>query len=157
MHDPRARALGGVAGHAGVFSTAADLSRFCGMLAGAAGEGSPLEPGALAELVRPRILEGGAVARALGIDVASAYDSPRGSRFPRYASLGHTGFTGPCYWVDRSSGVWYLLLVSRLQVDPGPSMSPLRRAVADAVAAAARRRRRAGRAPREDRRGRARR
>ena len=137
VHDPRARALGGVAGHAGVFSTAADLSRFCGMLAGAAGEGSPLEPGALAELVRPRILEGGAVARALGIDVASAYDSPRGSRFPRYASLGHTGFTGPCYWVDRSSGVWYLLLVSRLQVDPGPSMSPLRRVVADAVAAAA--------------------
>lgn len=137
VHDPRARALGGVAGHAGAFSTAADLSRFCAMLAGAAGERSPLGPEALAELLRPRILEGGAVARALGIDVASPYDSPRGSRFPRYVSMGHTGFTGPCYWVDRASGVWYLLLVSRLQKDPAPSMSPLRRAVADAVATAA--------------------
>ncbi len=136
VHDPRARALGGVAGHAGLFSTAADLSRFCGMLAGAEPDGSPLGPAARAELIRPRLLEGGAVARALGLDVASPYDSPRGARFPRYLSFGHTGFTGPCYWVDRASGVWYLLMVSRLQADPAPSLSPLRRAVADAVAGA---------------------
>ena len=137
VHDPRARALGGVAGHAGLFSTAADLGRFCAMVAGAAGEGAPLRPDALGELLRPRVLEGGATARALGIDVASRYDAPRGSRFPRYRSLGHTGFTGPCYWVDRDSGLWYLLMVSRLQVEPPPSMGAIRRAVADAVAAAA--------------------
>ncbi|MEM9379321.1 MAG: exo-beta-N-acetylmuramidase NamZ domain-containing protein [Planctomycetota bacterium] len=135
VHDPRAAALGGVAGHAGLFATGADVARFCALLADAAPDG-PLSPATVAEMTRPRVLEGGRLARALGLDVATGYDAPRGAQFPRYSSFGHTGFTGPCFWVDRSSGAWYVLMLSRLQVVPAPSVSPLRRATADAVARA---------------------
>ncbi|MEM6673624.1 MAG: exo-beta-N-acetylmuramidase NamZ domain-containing protein [Planctomycetota bacterium] len=134
VHDPRASALGGVAGHAGLFGTAADVSRFCSLLAGAARGG--LEPETVLEMTRPRVLEGGALARGLGLDMTSGYDSPRGSLFPRTRSFGHTGFTGPCFWVDRASGVWYVLMTSRLQNPESPSVNSLRRRVADAVASA---------------------
>ncbi|MEM1451149.1 MAG: exo-beta-N-acetylmuramidase NamZ domain-containing protein [Planctomycetota bacterium] len=135
VHDPRAAALGGVAGHAGLFGTGADVARFCSLLAGAVPD-APLSASTVAEMTRPRVLEGGRLARALGLDVATGYDAPRGALFPRYTSFGHTGFTGPCFWVDRASGAWYVLMLSRLQVAPAPSVSPLRRATADAVARA---------------------
>lgn len=130
VHDPRAAHLGGVAGHAGLFSTGEDVGRFCAMLA--TGQG-PLAESTLRTMTRTRFLPGG-YARGLGLDIDSKYSSPRGAEFPRYRSFGHTGFTGPCMWIDGDSGVWYVLMTSRLQVVPAPSMSPLRRVVSDAVA-----------------------
>ena len=153
VHDPRARAAGGVAGHAGVFSTAQDLGRFCALMSGGLGEESPGLVGetvALATLPRfvpspkrdvekvgPKSTAHHGTARAYGLDVATNYSSPRGALFPRFRSFGHTGFTGPCYWIDASTDVWYVLMASRLQGGESPSLSPLRRATADAVARAA--------------------
>lgn len=152
VHDPRARAVGGVAGHAGVFSTAHDLGRYCALMSGAMGEESPgLAGDSVALATRPRFVpspkrdvekvKGTAdhgMARAYGLDVATGYSSPRGALFPRFRSFGHTGFTGPCYWIDARSDVWYVLMASRLQkAGYAPSLSPLRRATADAVARAA--------------------
>lgn len=131
VHDPRARALGGVAGHAGLFAPLTDLMRFARMLAGE-DEGSALRPETLREWTRPRFLPGGVV-RGLGLDIDSRFSSPRGTAFPRYRSFGHTGFTGPCFWVDPSTGAWFVMLASRLRHDPAPSMTPLRRRLADAV------------------------
>lgn len=151
VHDPRARAAGGVAGHAGVFSTAHDLGLFCALMSGAMGEGSPgLTEEVIALATRPRFVPSPVrdveksgrtanhgTARAFGFDVATGYSSPRGALFPRFRSFGHTGFTGPCYWIDAGSDVWYVLMASRLQGDgAAPSLSPLRRATADAVARA---------------------
>ena len=152
VHDPRARASGGVAGHAGVFSTAHDLGRFCALMSGALGEGSPGLTEATVELATlPRFVPSPkrdvekldksstahhGSARAYGLDVSTGYSSPRGHLFPRFRSFGHTGFTGPCYWIDASTDVWYVLMASRLQEGESPSLSALRRATADAVARA---------------------
>ena len=153
VHDPRARAAGAATGHAGVFSTAQDVGRFCALMSGALGEESPaLTDETVARATLPRFvpspkrdvekLAGESTAdhgsaRAYGFDVASRYSSPRGALFPRFRSFGHTGFTGPCYWIDASSDVWFVLMTSRLQGGGSPSLSPLRRATADAVARAA--------------------
>lgn len=153
VHDPRARAIRGVAGHAGVFSTGRDLGRFCALMSGALGPDSPgLSGDTVALATRPRFVPsprrdveklGGeqttdyGTARAYGLDVATPYSSPRGALFPRFRSFGHTGFTGPCYWIDGATDVWYVLMASRLQVEGrAPSLSALRRATADAVARA---------------------
>ena len=100
VHDPRASALGGVAGHAGVFSTADDLARFCRMLlaGGRQGGARVLSPLGVEALTRPRFYGDGDV-RALGFDMATAYSRNRGDLFP-LGSFGHTGFTGTSLWID---------------------------------------------------------
>lgn len=156
VHDPRSRAADGVTGHAGLFSTARDLGRFCALISGAtANESSPLSADTVALMTRPRFVPSPkrdvekvatsrnnanhGTARALALDVQTGYSSPRGSRFPRFRSFGHTGFTGPCFWIDAESDVWYVLMASRLQrKGKSPSLSALRRATADAVAGEAR-------------------
>ncbi len=131
VHDPRARALGGVAGHAGLFSTADDLARWCrAILAGGAGV---LESASVAEMTRPRWLPDGSGGRSLGFDVDTRYSSARGSVFARGASFGHTGFTGTSLWLDPESDSFVILLTSRLHPDGKGSVVPLRAAVATAV------------------------
>lgn len=99
VHDPIARRLGGVAGNAGLFSTAHDLGRFAAMLA----NGGTLDG---VRVLRPETIRGftrrqaGARTRALGWDT-------RGSAFL------HTGFTGTSLWVDPDRGVWTVLLTNR--------------------------------------------
>jgi uncharacterized protein YbbC (DUF1343 family) len=135
VHDPRARALGGVAGHAGLFGTADDLACWCRMLL--AGGRGVLSPATVAEMTRPRWLPDGTGGRALGLDVDTAYSSARGAGFPRGASYGHTGFTGTSLWIDPGSGVFVVLLTSRLHPDGTGDVRALRAAVADAVWGAA--------------------
>lgn len=157
VHDPRSRAGGGVTGHAGLFSTARDLGRFCALMAGTNtatvnASATALRPESVALMTKPRFVPSPkrdiekakaaksraahGTARAYGLDVATGYSSPRGARFPRFRSFGHTGFTGPCFWIDGESDVWYVLMTSRLQVaGKSPSLSALRRATADAVVA----------------------
>jgi len=141
VHDPRAFRMGGVAGHAGLFSTAQDLAVWCEMLmnGGAARvdgkEVRILSQRTALEMTRPRWLRDGSGGRALGLDVDTGYSSPRGSRFPRGASFGHTGFTGTSLWIDPTSSTYVILLTSRCHPDGKGSVVPLRRAVADAVTA----------------------
>ena len=138
VHDPRARALGGVAGHAGLFSTAMDLGRWCRMLlAGGALEGTRiLSTDTVALMLRPSWLPDGTGGRALGLDADSVYSSPRGDLFPRGRSFGHSGFTGPSLWFDQDSEVYVVFLCSRLHPHPDQSVIGLRREVSSAVAAA---------------------
>ncbi len=138
VHDPRARALGGVAGHAGLFSTARDLGRWIRMLlAGGTLEGTRiLGPGTVARMLRPTWLPDGSGGRALGLDVDSVYSSPRGDLFPRGRSLGHSGFTGPSLWFDLASEVYVVFLCSRLHPHPDQSVIGLRRDLSTAVARA---------------------
>jgi uncharacterized protein YbbC (DUF1343 family) len=127
VHDPRAAALGGVAGHAGVFSTARDLVRFAAMLLGKGP--AVLAPEALKRMVEPRKLPGGSL-RSLGWDVQTGFSGARGE----LGGFGHTGFTGTSMWIDPALDVAVIVLTSRLHPDGKGDPRRLRREVATAVA-----------------------
>ncbi|MDQ6893693.1 MAG: DUF1343 domain-containing protein [Acidobacteriota bacterium] len=135
VHDPRAYALGGVAGHAGLFSTADDLAKFCRMIlgGGALGGARVLSPLGVDALTRPRFSGDGNV-RALGFDMATGFSSPRGDLFP-LGSFGHTGFTGTSLWIDPSSRTFVILLSNRVHPEGGGDVVRLRAVVANVVAA----------------------
>ena len=101
VHDPTARRMDGVAGHAGLFSTAADLSRFCRMLLGGGRSTACaiLSPATVARMTRRRRRPAMRDVRGLGWDIDSSYSSNRGELFP-IGSFGHTGFTGTSLWLD---------------------------------------------------------
>lgn len=135
VHDPRAFALGGVAGHAGLFSTADDLARFCRMLlnGGRLGKARVLSPLGVEALTRARFYGDGDV-RALGFDMATAYSRNRGDLFP-LGSYGHTGFTGTSVWIDPASRTFVVFLSNRLHPDGKGDVNRLR-AVVGTIAAA---------------------
>src|SRR5215471_16861500 len=95
VHDPTSFRMGGVAGHAGLFSTADDLAIFCQMLlSGGAYNGTRLlSPLTIAAMTQPHAVSESGAARGLGWDIASSFSSNRGDLFP-LGSFGHTGFTG---------------------------------------------------------------
>jgi len=136
VHDPRAFALGGVAGHAGLFSTADDLARFARMLL----RGGELEGkrvlGALTvrKYTEPRAVPGGF--RSRGWDVDTAYTGQRGELFPAGDGYGHTGFTGTSIWIDPPSQTAVILLTNRTFNGDRASVTELRRRVATTVASA---------------------
>jgi uncharacterized protein YbbC (DUF1343 family) len=136
VHDPRAYAVGGVAGHAGLFSTADDLSRYCRMIlaGGKLGRVRILSPLGVDAMTRPRFY-GDDDLRALGWDVASAWSRNRGDLFPP-GSFGHTGFTGTSLWLDPSSGTWVVFLSNSVHPDGKGNVIRLREVVATIVAAA---------------------
>jgi len=131
VHDPRARALGGVAGHAGLFSTADDLARFAEMLLneGSLDGARVLAPKTARALRAPRPLpEGGA--RGLGWERRSPLAPKRGNA-PGY---GHTGFTGTSMWLDPTTKSALIVLTSRLYPDGKGDCKSLRREIVDIVA-----------------------
>ncbi len=113
VHDPRAYALGGVAGHAGLFSTARDLSRFAqawlgkGQISGA----RVVSPSTFAAFLAPHDVPGGI--RALGWDMSSAFTKHRGEGLSRHA-FGHGGFTGTSLWIDPDADLFVLFLSNRV-------------------------------------------
>jgi uncharacterized protein YbbC (DUF1343 family)/CubicO group peptidase (beta-lactamase class C family) len=113
VHDPRAYLLGGVAGHAGLFSTADDLAVYAQMIlnGGTYGGRRILSPATVRLMTTPRPVPGGL--RALGWDVQTAYSSNRGELFPA-GSFGHTGFTGTSIWIDPSSQTTVIFLSNRV-------------------------------------------
>ena len=127
VHDPRAHLLGGVAGHAGLFSTGPDLARFVRMLLahGKRGEKEILAAKTVARMTEPHDLPGDA-RRTLGWDVRPGFLGGNG--------YGHTGFTGTSLWIDPRTDTGLVLLASRLHPDGKGSVSRLRREVAAAVA-----------------------
>ena len=137
VHDPRARLLGGVAGHAGMFSTAADLARLCRMLLhdGALEGRRVLRPATVRTMWAPASVGNGT--RALGWDVMSPFSQTMAPFFPP-GSVGHTGFTGTAVWIDPPSGVYMILLTNRVHPDGGGAarIRELRVRVAAAVGAA---------------------
>jgi len=132
VHDPRAYALGGVAGHAGLFSTADDLARFCGAML--AGGGGVLSPATVAAMTRPRFF-GDENLRGLGWDVATSFSSVRGDLFP-LGSYGHSGWTGTSMWLDPATDTFVILLTNRNHPDESGNVIALRGKVATLVASA---------------------
>lgn len=138
VHDPTSRRMGGAAGHAGVFSTARDLSRFARMLlgGGALGTARVLSPAAVARMTSPSTPAGMNAVRGLGWDIDTQYSSNRGDLFP-IGSFGHTGFTGTSLWVDPASKLYVVFLSNRVHPDGKGDVTPLRGKVATAAVAAA--------------------
>jgi uncharacterized protein YbbC (DUF1343 family)/CubicO group peptidase (beta-lactamase class C family) len=137
VHDPTARRMHGVAGHAGLFSTAADLSRFCRMLlnGGSLGPARILSPPAVARMASPSTPAGMRDVRGLGWDIDSTYSSNRGELFP-IGSFGHTGFTGTSLWLEPQTRSYVIFLSNRVHPDGKGDVTPLRARVATVAAAA---------------------
>jgi uncharacterized protein YbbC (DUF1343 family)/CubicO group peptidase (beta-lactamase class C family) len=137
VHDPTARRMGGVAGHAGLFSTAADLSVFCRMLlhGGSLGAARVLAPLAVLRMTTAATPPGQPAVRGLGWDLDSAYSSNRGDLFP-IGSYGHTGFTGTSLWVDPFTDTYVVILSNRVHPDGKGDVTPLRAKIAGVVASA---------------------
>jgi uncharacterized protein YbbC (DUF1343 family)/CubicO group peptidase (beta-lactamase class C family) len=137
VHDPTSRRMGGVAGHAGVFSTAADLSKFCRMLlnGGVLNGVRILSAAAVAKMTAPATPPGMRDVRGLGWDIDSVYSAHRGELFPP-GSYGHTGFTGTSLWLDPSSKSYVVFLSNRVHPDGKGDVTPLRGRVATIAAAA---------------------
>ena len=136
VHDPRAHAMGGVAGHAGLFGTADDLALFARMLlrGGELNEKRILEAKTVVRLTEGKdLLPKGK--RSLGWDVDTGYSAQRGS-FPEGQGFGHTGFTGTSIWIDPPSKTAIILLTNRVHPDDNGNATPLRKAVGTIVAEA---------------------
>jgi serine-type D-Ala-D-Ala carboxypeptidase len=142
VHDPRAFHLGGVAGHAGLFSTADDLALYVQVLLGEGhlNEKRILSPLAVKLMTTPRSvpLESTAGLRSFGWDVDTPFSSNRGELFPRGESFGHTGFTGTSIWIDPASETGIIILSNRLHPDGKGNVIGLRNRVATIVAASLR-------------------
>jgi uncharacterized protein YbbC (DUF1343 family)/CubicO group peptidase (beta-lactamase class C family) len=118
VHDPRARLLGGVAGHAGMFSTARDLSRICRMLlAGGVLDGPRVLKAGTIQQMWTRSREGRGT-RALGWDMTSGFAAFAAPYFPE-GSVGHTGFTGTSVWIDPGTKSYVVLLTNRVHPNGG--------------------------------------
>jgi uncharacterized protein YbbC (DUF1343 family)/CubicO group peptidase (beta-lactamase class C family) len=113
VHDPTARFMGGVAGHAGMFSTAADLSRFAQMMLdeGKIGRFRFVSPQTIHKFTSPQTPPNQPVLRGLGWDIDSPFSSNRGELFP-IGSFGHTGFTGTSIWIDPDSKSYVIFLAN---------------------------------------------
>jgi uncharacterized protein YbbC (DUF1343 family)/CubicO group peptidase (beta-lactamase class C family) len=133
VHDPTARRMGGVAGHAGLFSTADDLAKFAqAMLTG----GKPiLSAASVQKMTTPQQPPVGSVLRGIGWDIDSPFSSNRGELLP-VGSYGHTGFTGTSLWIDPTTNTYIIILANGVHPRGGkPGLVALRGRVANAVAA----------------------
>ena len=154
VHDPTTRRMGGVAGHAGVFSTAHDISLYANALLEKLlyNRGPfPLKQSTLKLMTtpeQPATAQDGAVVftpngkptkglatRGFGWDINTAFSRPRGSIFP-IGSFGHTGFTGTTLWMDPGSDTYVVLLSNAVHPRGNPPISALRGQVATAAAQA---------------------
>ena len=138
VHDPRARKTSGVAGHAGLFTTAPDLARYARMLlqAGELDGVRLFKPETVQLMTSVQTPSSLPARRGLGWDIDTGYSSPRGHKFP-LGSFGHTGFTGPSLWIDPHSKTFVVFLCNRVHpTERGPSVVPLRRTIGTLAAEA---------------------
>lgn len=124
VHDPRAYALGGIAGHAGLFSTADDLTRYATMMlsGGRLGDVEILKPETFRLMTTAVDVPRGR--RALGWDARTGYSSNRGDLMSSKA-FGHGGFTGTGLWVDPEQNLFVLFLSNRVHPDGKGLVNPL--------------------------------
>ncbi len=140
VHDPTAYRMGGVAGHAGLFSTADDLARYAQMIlnggvvpdwsgqhpAGQASRdarppvaGRPvrvMSAQTIARMTQPYVVSEDGMTRGLGWDMSTTFSSNRGELFP-LGSFGHTGFTGTSIWIDPTSETFVVFMSNRVHPD----------------------------------------
>ena len=114
VQDENARHLGGIAGHAGLFSSASDLSRYAQMILNNGRlHGIPVfEERVLEQMTAPYFYSNGTVVRGLGWDIHSPFSSPRGNFFSEM-SFGHTGYSGSSVWIDPEHDLFVILLTVR--------------------------------------------
>jgi uncharacterized protein YbbC (DUF1343 family)/CubicO group peptidase (beta-lactamase class C family) len=133
VHDPTARRMGGVAGHAGLFSIADDLSKFAqALLNGGDGILSPL---IVEKMTTPEQPPAAPVLRGFGWDIDSPFSSNRGDLLP-VGSFGHTGFTGTSLWIDPTTQTYIILLTNAVHPRGKGNAIGLRSKVATEIAAA---------------------
>ena len=116
VHDPSARAMGGIAGHAGLFTTVNDLAKFCRMIVneGKIGSIRILKNQTVALMTRSHTsITKHKVRRGLGWDIDSKYSGPRGDIFPKIESFGHTGWTGGSVWLHPNTKSFVILFGNR--------------------------------------------
>ncbi|HST12964.1 MAG TPA: exo-beta-N-acetylmuramidase NamZ domain-containing protein [Terriglobales bacterium] len=133
VHDPTAFRMGGVAGHAGVFSTADDLSKFAQTLLD--GGGPILSPLIVEKMSTPEQPPNATAVRGFGWDIDTPFSTNRGELLP-VGSYGHTGFTGTSIWIDPTTKSYIILLTNSVHPRGQGNAIGLRTKVATAVAAA---------------------
>src|SRR5260221_90473 len=135
VHDPTSFRMSGVAGHAGLFSTADDLAIFCQMIlnGGTYNGVRVLSPMGVATMTRPRAVAENGSARGLGWDMATSYSSNKGDLVP-LGSFCHTGFTGTSMWIDPASDSFVIFLSNRVHPDGKGDVGSLRGRIASIVA-----------------------
>ncbi len=136
VHDETTRFMGGLAGHAGLFTTAEDLARFAEMiLNGGEFRGKRiLSPLTIRKFTEPQTPPGQTILRGLGWDMDSPFAANRGELFP-LGSFGHTGFTGTSIWMDPLSKTAVILMTNSVHPQRRPPVTSLRARVATMVAA----------------------
>lgn len=137
VHDDTARFMGGVAGHAGLFTTAADLSLFAQMMIGmglGANGTRVLSPLTIRKFTSPETPADQPILRGFGWDMDSPFSSNRGELFP-IGSYGHTGFTGTSLWIDPVTKTYVILLANSVHPHRGKLLTTLRGRIATVVAA----------------------
>lgn len=137
VHDPTAARMGGVAGHAGLFSTVDDTARWAQMILnyGSFDDVRLLSPLGVLQMTTRQSPPGNHDWRGIGFDIATRFSTNRGDLFP-VGSFGHTGFTGTSVWIDPCTETFVILLTSRLHPDGKGNVVSLRRKFASAAAAA---------------------
>ena len=132
VHDPTARRMGGVAGHAGLFSTAEGLAKFAQALLD--GGHGVLTAATIAKMTAPQQPATGTAVRGFGWDIDSPFSTNRGELLP-VGSFGHTGFTGVSLWIDPVTKTYIVLMTNAVHLGEKGSAVSLRTKVATAVAA----------------------
>jgi len=137
VHDPTARRMGGVAGHAGVFTTAADLARFARMMLnqGELDGVRVFKPETIRRMTSVQSPPEVPARRGLGWDIDSPYAGPRGLWYP-IGSYGHTGWTGTSLWIDPFSQSFWIFLSNRNHPNENGGVTGLRRALGTLAAEA---------------------
>jgi uncharacterized protein YbbC (DUF1343 family)/CubicO group peptidase (beta-lactamase class C family) len=137
VHDPTAYNMGGVAGHAGLFSTADDLTIFAQMLlnGGSYNGARILSPLTVEKMTSPQTPPDKMIVRGLGWDLDSPFASNRGELLA-VGSFGHTGFTGTDIWIDPVSKTYLIILSNRVHPEGKGDVVPMRTEIATLVAAA---------------------
>jgi len=137
VHDPTSRFMGGVAGHAGVFTTAPDLARFARMMLnlGELDGARIFKPETVRIMTSVQTPPGLKDRRGFGWDIDSAYSRARGEHFP-IGSYGHTGFTGIALWIDPFSKTFFIFLSNRVHPDGSGNVLALYRTIGTLAAEA---------------------
>ena len=136
VHDPTARFMGGVAGHAGLFTTARDLAIYAQMLLnlGEWNGARIFSPLTIRTFTSPQSPPDSPAIRGLGWDIYSPFSGNRGDLFP-IGSYGHTGFTGTSVWIDPFTQSYVILLTNAVHPHHKAAITALRSRVATVAAA----------------------
>jgi uncharacterized protein YbbC (DUF1343 family)/CubicO group peptidase (beta-lactamase class C family) len=131
VHDPTSRKMGGVTGHAGLFTTAGDMAKYARMILN--NGANVLKPETVKLMTTPQTIATVFERRGLGWDIDSAFSRPRGKTFP-IGSFGHTGFTGTSLWIEPQTKTFIVFMSSRLHPDGKGSVRDLYEEIGTAAA-----------------------